>query len=666
MKQSSVIGVSIESPASIKNKLTDEVWHVVDVDFGGVNEIDISFSNVSKKWAVWAREFLLEKHGGYVDASGTINTKISTFKNDIRRLNLIIVWATQKKGDEPMSTWSQEDLKDLAISLIFNEVETENRSPVASRLPYIKRATMIKNLRPITDSGRLYRQGKLSDGFLESISSDFLDEVAEAEFEKRGMADFWPDFIKDGTFAHIPVELSILLLAKAIDVIRSPRTCALRAYFVAQRGAFSQTLSFPNKYLNEFPLLELLGKKSSGALRSSYTAWLDEINNLFLQFTSDNTGNQVETTNSAESELSDIYNLKDLTLAVREVYDACLIIFLCLTGARIHEIRGMSSSDYTIEPDGTWVFTAPITKTQNGLKKLRAMSGLVAESANLLVDLSYIDKLSTDLHGRTVLFGSYISRDVYKARDENVVFTPSACSREYLADRVNLFYQKVKSEVLTHDDKDMPESVSPHGFRHAFVDFTLRRFDGNVLEAIRQHFAHHYGSSFTHNYTDKKAEQDVINAATNDYLKELIRRMIGEECHDFTGPMALYIRNEVKRLNIVTESQLSNFIDEQVDNLVHLVPHEYGFCLVLEGREHLAECKDKKTGIPIVENGKFDLCSRCANSCRSTQSHKSNIERIVISHESFLANFPLKTKQHEVSASVVNQGYKVLEQMEES
>lgn len=640
----------------LKNKITDNSWAVTHKNTDEEFIVDVSLVGCSQYWKTFGRKFMVEWAGGYADEEQNISSNVTTFNNQLNRLYPILFWATENLENKSLTSWTLEDLKELARCLILNKVQTPNRTPKDLKLAFRKKSTVVRQFKLLSKTGDLYRQGKLQDGLLLRIPDDFLAKIAESEFMKTNF-DLYFEWQQAGTFAHIPVDISIALLSFAIRVLRSTKTNALRSYFKAQRGHYSQTIGNINfDFYGKAPLLTSVAYVQSGNIRKSHALWLNELNEYLGSLEKQQYGEL-----DASKILDGIYDLKQLKNEVREIYDACMIIFLCLTGIRIHELRNINSNDYFQEPDGTWMFKTAIDKTHNGVSQLRTMSGLVAEAAEVLCDLSYIDKKDSTLHGPVKLFGRYDSRFCYGKRSKAANLKPGAFSREHLASRVNVFYQNVKSLIKLDN---APQNISPHGFRHAFVDFVIRRFDGNVLEAVRQHFRHRHGSSFTRAYTDDKAEEQLHDAAAKRYLKDLIKRMVGSQNKDFSGAMALYIRNEVKRLKIGDEEQLEEYIDSVTDRLEHLVPHEYGFCLVLKDRQHLAECKNKKTGLPNVGGAKFEWCSKCPNSFQSKKSNQSNIERLIISHESFLQDFPIATKQHSSSKRVVEQGKNILKMLE--
>lgn len=129
--------------------------------------------------------------------------------------------------------------------------------------------------------------------------------------------------------------------------------------------------------------------------------------------------------------------------------------------------------------------------------------------------------------------------------------------------------------------------------------------------------------------------------------------------------MALHVRREVSKMAFRNPDELDEFIDNLSNNFDSLTPHEFGFCLVLTETKHLSKCLDKKTGVPDLLSGCFELCSGCHHSFRSKKSNYDSVLRNVLSHEDFLERFPLKNSQHfKISERLVERGNKILDAME--
>ncbi|ADT67633.1 site-specific integrase [Pseudoalteromonas sp. SM9913] len=642
------------------NCITDKTFSISDSNSGETFSLNVSFKGANSRWRNWGREYLIQWANGYTDSKlQTLSARKSSIEMKRNQIAKLITWATINKPDASLASWTEEDVFNLLKDIVFNNIQTPERKLSDSSLQFVGKDTVLKAAWHITNSGNLYRKGLLSDGYLgpsnfESILSEFEHDLTLLECDFK-------EWIKGGSYDSVPLEVASLLLLEAMNTIHSDEAKAVRAYFSVQRSA-----------LKLFP--ESVFKKGNTIFNQVVSG--EAINKQFIQ-AAKRIENFLEAVQAQFKSLKGskdfdpvdfVINLgghKQLNNKVKEIYDACKIIFFCLTGIRVHEMKQTDSQDYYKDDDGVWRFKTKEDKTQQGTKQLRAIGGLAAEAADILCDVSYITKHDRKDGQSTYLFGYYTAMKTHFGADEKrVVHDGAGVSRENFRDRLIIFFNKV---VDKFGDTVLDEyrGIYPHAFRHSFVDFVLRRFDGNIHEAIRNHFRHCVNGEFTNTYTDSKAQDQIEFAAQQKYMAELVFEMVGEHSQDFTGPIALFIQREVSKFEFVTEEDIGAYINELKTDLLHVVPHEYGYCLVLKSRQHLAKCLDKKTGIAKVLNGCFELCSGCPNSLHNKASHKENIIRNVISHESFLEKFPIKnTPQSEVSKKVVQNGNKILAEME--
>ncbi|MFT6528371.1 MAG: integrase [Psychrosphaera sp.] len=645
-----------------QNSLSSKKFNILDKNNGEIFEANVSFQWANEKWATWGREYLIEWCGGYTHPeSQSLTARKTTFEGKRNQIAKLVTWATSHKPDSSMGCWDDQDILKLLKDITFNKIDLPDRNIDESALNVLSKDTILKTIWHIENSGSLYRIGKLSDGYLGKASFEYF--LPELEDEIRASGLNYPDWLKGGTHDSVPLEIATLMLMEAINTIQSNQTKALQAYFNTQRG--TSKLNPSNTIFNKRNTLlkQILSNQTTINHHKknveSVSLFIDELNNNFNKLGGDTSFNPVEYILNFKAH-------KELNVAVKEVFDACKVIFFCLTGIRVHEMTQTNSQDYYLDIDNVWRFKATEDKTQGGTKQLRALAGKAAEAATIMCDLSYINKRQRNDGQNTYLFGIYTAmKPLFNSDDnENEVYHGGACiSRENFADRLNIFFNKVFNKYGEQLLEDC-SGVSPHGFRHSFVDFVLRRFDGNIHAAIRNHFRHCINGEFTSTYTDSKAQDQIERAAEEKYMQELVRKMVGEYSQNFTGPIALFIQREVDKFKFVNEKDLDGYIDELTEDLEHIVPHEYGYCLVFKGRENLAKCLDKKTGIPKILNGCFELCSGCPNSFHHEPSNKEAIIRNVISHESFLDKFPIKnTAQAKISETVVSNGHKILSAM---
>lgn len=645
---------------TLPNCINSNKFNVKDKVTGNDFKLDVSFDNANTRWANWGREYLIQWAGNYTCLnSQTLTARQSTFEGKRNHIAKIVTWATQYKPESSLAAWSEADILNLIKAITFNKIYLPNKNQSENSLEVINKDTVLKTVWHISNSGTLYRKGLLSDGYLgqyhfEDLLPNLQADLAELNIE-------YSDWINSGKHDSVPLEVAILMLLEAINIIRSDNSKALRAYFNVQRTSLKIP---PDTFIfQKNSLLKLISNEESLKYRnkkdiSRTQLFISAINKEFKRLGGGKNVDPIRFVLSLNSHTA-------LNNAVKETYDACKAAFFCLTGIRVHEMKQTNSQDYYFDDDGVWRFKATEDKTQGGTKQLRAIAGVAAEAADVMCDISYINKKERPNNEKTYLFGLYTAAKKHFNNDTPIVdHSGAAISRENFGERLNIFFNKVASKY-GGNILDECTKVFPHGFRHSFVDFVLRRFDGNIHDAIRDHFRHCIRGEFTNTYTDSKAQEQIENAAQRKYMNELVYRMVGENSQDFTGPIALFIQREVSKFKFVSENDLAPLVESLDNDLKHLIPHEYGFCLVLNSRQHLAKCLDKKTGIAKVLNGCFELCSGCPNSFHHKQSNQSAIIRNIISHESFLEKFPIKnTPQAKVSEHVVQAGHNILAGME--
>ena len=354
----------------------------------------------------------------------------------------------------------------------------------------------------------------------------------------------------------------------------------------------------------------------------------------------------------------------DFNNVCEEIHQASLVIFLCLTGVRISELVTVDGRYYRKETDGCWTFDSRLEKTNHGISEVRTMAGLVAEACDALMAVSYIDKSKAD----TTLFSPHYRGNYLKVAQSGSSKIPQI-KRPVTFNRTQLSkaYQKLIDKYGHHILAECPK-VTPHMFRHTFAEFTIRRFDGDVLEAIRQHYRHAAGSYFTMRYAGNKLKPEVEERIEKAYLKEILMKFSDLKFEDdFVGKAALKIKQIVRaQTHTASPEKIAEIIENLSDEIEGITPHSYGVCVAFKDQMHLAKCKNPKSGLPEYDNGSFDICPGCPNHLSNKLSNKENIVQMVISHKDFLANYPLKSsKAVKISTQAIENGERILKEMEQ-
>lgn len=636
--------LSYEKGQNKKNSLSNDILYLTDILTGKEFPYNFNLDNVNPEWTAISKIIFIEKFGGYDDIENqTLAGRNGTAKGVYVAIRRFLTWASEHKKDIPLTQWKEEDCRKLirdTISdrIIINEKEDAIKTPqLLGRGPVNNIYNILKFVR---DS---YLIGKISDGFSFDLPENFVQKsVSDILADNNSNYEDW---LKGNGWSSIPISISMMMLSDAIDTIRSPTAKLLEAYFLHQRSESKCTI----KGIFHSNIFDKVCSLTSTPHRlKHYQLLKDSLEK--------STGNPISSFPMDHEKLNTHCN---------EIFDSCLIIFLLLTGVRISELIEISADNYNQEIDGTWVFSSDLIKTNFGLSEVRTMSGLVAEAFSTLINISYVTKSNRPDAQSIPVFGRYFYSSDYNTND-SILDKPRTTSENGIRERLNVWYAKFLDRNID-EFSDLCPTIHPHRFRHTFAEFAVRRFDGNVLEAIRQHYRHQAGSYYTHSYTDNKLSEEVKNSIERNYIKELLEQAVtGASSDDFAGPAAAYAKRMAKNVNYLDPTEIDDFINDLSNEYESLVAHEFGFCLVRKDTRHLAKCLDKKTQIPILENGCFNLCSGCINAMHSKKSNKESITRIALSHQNLLDNFPIKnTAAHKESQAVVKRANIILSEMEE-
>ena len=259
-------------------------------------------------------------------------------------------------------------------------------------------------------------------------------------------------------------------------------------------------------------------------------------------------------------------------------------------------------------------------------------------------NLSAVD---TDKFNLPLLHRAYRSEAFHVARGVGTL-----SDEQWLADAgYGLFALRgwFKSFYKTHVVDKYPEAgklhseVSPHQARHTFAEFALRRFDGNVMEKIREHFRHSYGSFHTRRYTREKLSESVRISLERDYAKEIMGRIAHGKLDDrFYGPAAKRIDKEMAEISVLTGDEFDDRLSALANEFERFTAFEWGYCALRANEQHIAKCHDPKTGTPNVDQRSMpEVCAGCPHSMNNSLQ-KRELERTAISHQFIAENHPLK------------------------
>jgi integrase len=609
-----------------RNSLNDSQFIIKDVINDVEYQIDWPQITSNLKMQILGKQLVIDFCKGYADSSQQLLRRWSTIRLFVENFQRLCIYVERYQSDIPLSMWSFSTLQDYLTKVLLKEVRISNRH-YTDKTSDIASYTIVQGAcYLIHRTYRLKVLDKAVDGFCYQFNpKDFLKVALKDTF--KGLRSDYFDWTRRKHWPSIPLEISTLLLRDAIKCIRSPLTSTLVEFFKFQRS--KQKIHYNNlqgkieKGFNDFCIS---GECRTRQERNRYKK-LKEIleNNL---------------------QCSEYKNLKqfpwtqgDIKDHCDRIYDNCLIILLALSGARVSELVPIRCSDYEKTMSGEWVYRSEILKTNYGCPELRIMSGLLREAAGVMENLSYIDKRENQLP----LVGRYFYlSDFNTSKVRETAFRSQ--DKRSISVRLKKFYDKFCVKY-GQEYRDKHATISPHQFRHTFAGYALRRFDGNVAEAIRAHFRHKAGSNILSAYTESKLNQAQLQTLEHDYIKELMQRMAVSEPEEWFGSAALRVKKSINdNVTFLNMDDVNEYINEFIEAGAQISVHPYGYCLVNDATAHKAKCFDKSSGIPNLKKGCFELCSGCTNSCYSKSGHLENLKRIALSHYDFLHGYPIKIR----------------------
>ncbi|NQY38024.1 MAG: site-specific integrase [Alteromonadaceae bacterium] len=637
------------------NRLTENVFTLRDIVNDEDYKVDLYHSSLTPMYQFWIKECFVSLCGGWNHTElQTLSARRGTsahWKNSLLRIG---VWASEHYPLLPLSRWTESHVKELILATLENKIEwTDNKSEIEP----LNRGALENVCLILQRSRNLKLKGELSDGICFDFPKHFLKISVEMKLKSYDVS--YHDWVKGDSWTSIPLPVAMTLLHDAILVLKDKKTLFLRDYFEHQRSSNP----FPTSAIESGSFDKILKMNAGKGIHLDLREKAEGITSILNRHF---TGSAIEFPFQNEASISKHCN---------NVHDACIVIFLCLSGVRLSELASICADDYKQEADGTWVFDSELIKTNHGIIEVREMSGLLAEVADTLCGLSYIVKRKRTDKAKLPLFGRYFFP---KDFNNHINFRSSrrSATKSSLRHRLNVNYNTF---IQKHPEfEEHCDSIHPHRFRHTWAEFALRRFEGNVFEAIRRHFRHSYGSYFTTHYVFGKLSDEVRDQIEKEYLKEILTKLATENVQaamdddfkrDLHGKVAYYISKSMD-VTILTEVEIDDFVDSLAEEFESIVAHEYGYCLVRKDMKHLAKCIDKKTQTPVLKNGCFELCSGCINFVSSKDSNKDSITRIAVSHQNMIANFTnlmgdnVKSSAIDASKQTLKRAEEMLDEME--
>ncbi|MGR0280365.1 site-specific integrase [Marinomonas dokdonensis] len=598
----------------------------------------------------------------------SLSGRQGTIKIILTALRRLGVWWAENKPSSKLSEWNQGDVKHLLQDVLELKVDwqsDDNRNRHRHRVKQegiANRAVIDSIVLALNESEKFALMGNIQDGLSFNLYEKQQKAILRPILKRHQI--IYEDWKKGGSWSSIPQPVAMLLLNDAIEVIRDKKTSFLIEYFQFQRS---------DMYYSVISVFD----------KTTFQHFCDGL----WRFEGSGSNEALDSKPNAEALLSLIHkhygasynsfplSLKEISSWCENVYRAALVILLSLTGARISELASMKAGDLTYNLDGLWGFKSDIVKTNHGLSTIRGVHGLAAEAVRALEQLSYLDKLDPNEEIEVFLFGKFFSKSVKRTCFSLESWTQCA-SIQATFSMLKKFYAAF---LKRHPEiKVIWPNIHPHQLRHTFAEFALRRFDGNVNEAIRRHFRHSNRSFMTNIYLSNKVDETFLYAQEV-MIQEIAEKMINDARdllnQNETEPRffgaAMNAALELLDVTVISsEEELESVIEEFAEGFEKIVPHEYGYCMPRTKTISQSQCFDKVSKVAKLEEAGFSTCSSCVHSVQEINSHEASIAQIGLTHAQQMKSIEATTcfslesnKFYQASKSAVKSAERLLKRM---
>lgn len=539
---------------------------------------------------------ILEERGVRVKGH-CILTKMRTFKLLLDRVK----WLSRELRNFNVKRLS--DLEEMQVHMLYRNLTKRSVTATinSGRIDRpINKRTVEARARLLESISLNYQLGLSPDGIVTTLA-----EAQYLELLKPTVTQYveWKEWLKGGNLGEFPLECALTLLVHSIAVIRSNKMrliLALQDAFKEHVIQIHPEYSFKHRSDKLTKKLKVFKsynyhKNSVGNIRSRKAK--DPFHRAVYDAYKARNGNIEEIDPTVFSTVGD-YNM-----ARNDVAYSCLMIIMITSGIRASELRSLTRESFKVDERGLVSFISNITKTNHSIGTERPITGVSFEAYKILNELN----MKPNKNSSGALF------DIESIPNNLKVLTSGGGYQNWIINTLKMLLQD-------YNPKEHP-APSPHRFRHTWAELALRRFDGNVHEAVRSHFRHAVGSWMTMKYLKGKYHEDV-ESISKAYMSELIGRAArGKE--ELFGPVGRYILKQLAEVKTLTPE----YIEDLVEEFDIVDPHEYGYCMIRKDQRNQAKCFDKDSQTPLYDQAKFELCGGCVGSLRLA-NHKDTIIRI--------------------------------------
>lgn len=582
------------------NKLSDESWLITHPTTLAKTSLDWSEAIPLATTIQLIMFKQLMRDAGKSEHDGSLFIKNHMNHIDLYRWLTFAINNLNRKNIQRLSDLTPEDVMNIIVDTVKKRVT--KKTTVAAHSTVEKRWHLLS---------------KISEGYLSRILIDGFNEIPSYKSVINALQPIvssetdWAEWLAEGSYGSVPLPIASLYLKESIDVIRSINT---------KWYEFITNFVRANEAIPQGFLYRVVSRSEDGWVISR-TGVQSPLMKIFISEA------RVFFKLSGKKKLPKFpfKNGDDLENYSFILHGAAQIIFLSLTGARRSEVISIKNGDLIKQNNGTYKFRSEIKKTNDAIPTLRDIAGLAAEAYDAIKSVKLHQDSSEDgniFEQSTFTWSHFLPKTIKHGSYQRLPVR---------LQRFALHIEKKYGAEFYYSDK-----IAPHQFRHTFAEFALRRFDGNVLDAIRNHFRHSYNSFMTGRYIRRKIyegleEQDTDflsdllaggSTVVREYIGELIQRAKnGEKLYGATGQ---WIVERVKLIEFLDPKTLNEIIDE-FDG--ELSPHEYGICLIRKETKMQAKCFDKVSGTANTDEARWGLCGNCVNRL-SLPNNKDAIMRI--------------------------------------
>ncbi|MGS0825088.1 hypothetical protein ACVBIO_04685 [Shewanella sp. 0m-8] len=619
----------------------------------------INHPKILPHWHRWVMKCIVLSLGGWTDETrktllGVESTVIGTLAPHLR----IAIFASQFHPNLALSKWTREHVIELLKKTLYKELDILHMGHRHAKYSksnkeheiFSSHALVHLVLSRLMQTRSYYDRKLINDGVTLTIQNQhkFIENIFQSDIKTQfEHYDIWKN---GGSFGTIPVAVTMALLAYSVSILESAKTSFLLDFFNLQREE-EECWNLNSIFSKQHRTVAFVCGENPIA---NYPHARDSKNKYLVSKRISKRQRYLDLVNQYRDSLIFHESLgfpcksqREFHDTINNVYMACYLIFLTLSGIRHSELLSLTGDDYEKHSDGTWVYRSRLIKTENGAYHVRAISPLVSEAFNALCRLSLTPK-SKRIDGQTLpLFGRYVKMNSdNNLKDISVrrgIALPAMKNQRKILSRIS--YSTYRADLTTFFNqflekqpnfRELTEYVTPHQFRHSYVEFAMRRFEGNITRMLKMHMRHSMRSNMIDAYTRDKITEDVKENLERDYILEIVGRVVQEYKSpenalrplEFYGSVAKRIHSMLDSSMVVKPENFSQVVETIAAEVETIKASDYGYCMVMKATREQAKCLDKTTKTPKATDPEFSMCSGCPNFLVSKLNSREAILRI--------------------------------------